>query len=82
MSKQDPIIIDTIDLCKNYNGIKALKNLNLNVRRNSIYGFLGPNGAGKTTTIKLLLGLIKPTSGMGTIFNLILLERVWISEHM
>ncbi|MFX0076839.1 MAG: ABC transporter ATP-binding protein, partial [Candidatus Hermodarchaeota archaeon] len=69
MSKQDPIIINTIELCKNYNGIEALKNLNLDVRRNSIYGFLGPNGAGKTTTIKLLLGLIKPTSGTGTIFN-------------
>ena len=69
MSKQDPIIINTVELCKNYNGIEALKNLNLNVRRNSIYGFLGPNGAGKTTTLKLLLGLIKPTSGTGSIFN-------------
>ena len=69
MSHQDPIIINTVDLCKNYDGIEALKNLNLNVRRNSIYGFLGPNGAGKTTTIKLLLGLIRPTSGSGTIFN-------------
>ena len=69
MSKQDPILINTVELCKNYNGIQALKNLDLKVRRNSIYGFLGPNGAGKTTTIKLLLGLIKPTSGTGSIFN-------------
>ena len=69
MSKQYPIIINTSELCKNYNGIEALKNLDLKVRENSIYGFLGPNGAGKTTTIKLLLGLIKPTSGMGSIFN-------------
>jgi ABC-2 type transport system ATP-binding protein len=69
MSKQNPIIIDTLDLSKNYNGIQALKNLNLQVRKNSIYGFLGPNGAGKTTTIKLLLGLIKPTSGSGTVLN-------------
>ncbi|MFX1453180.1 MAG: ABC transporter ATP-binding protein [Promethearchaeota archaeon] len=69
MLKHDPIIIDTYDLCKNYNGIEALKNLNLQVRKNSIYGFLGPNGAGKTTTIKLLLGLIKPTSGSGTVLN-------------
>ncbi|MHA2290396.1 MAG: ABC transporter ATP-binding protein [Promethearchaeota archaeon] len=69
MSKQNPIIIDTIKLSKNYNGVEALKNLDLKVRKNSIYGFLGPNGAGKTTAIKLLLGLIKPTSGTGTIFN-------------
>ena len=69
MSKQDPILINTTELCKNYNGIQALKNLDLKVRKNSIYGFLGPNGAGKTTTIKLLLGLIKPTSGTGSIFN-------------
>ena len=69
MSKQGPIIINTTELSKSYNGIQALKNLNLKVRRNSIYGFLGPNGAGKTTTIKLLLGLIKPTSGTGSIFN-------------
>ncbi|MFX1569301.1 MAG: ABC transporter ATP-binding protein [Promethearchaeota archaeon] len=69
MLKQDPIIIETRDLCKNYNGVKALKNLNLHVRKNSIYGFLGPNGAGKTTTIKVLLGLIKPTSGSGTVLN-------------
>ena len=69
MSKQDPILINTTKLCKNYNGIQALKNLDLKVRKNSIYGFLGPNGAGKTTTIKLLLGLIKPTSGTGSIFN-------------
>ncbi|MFX1556499.1 MAG: ABC transporter ATP-binding protein [Promethearchaeota archaeon] len=69
MLKHDPIIIDTHDLCKNYNGVQALKNLNLQVRKNSIYGFLGPNGAGKTTTIKLLLGLIKPTSGSGNVLN-------------
>jgi len=69
MSKQNPIIIDTLDLSKNYNGVQALKNLNLQVRKNSIYGFLGPNGAGKTTTIKLLLGLIKPTSGSGSVLN-------------
>ena len=69
MSKKYPIIINTNELCKNYNGIEALKNLDLKVRENSIYGFLGPNGAGKTTTLKLLLGLIKPTSGTGSIFN-------------
>jgi ABC-2 type transport system ATP-binding protein len=50
--------------------VVALQGLNLNVPRNSIYGFLGPNGAGKSTTIKLLLGLAKPTSGSASLFGL------------
>jgi ABC-2 type transport system ATP-binding protein len=49
--------------------VDALKPLDLQVPERSIFGFLGPNGAGKTTTIKLLLGLIRPTSGGGTIFG-------------
>jgi len=56
-------------LSKTYGDVEALKNLDLQVPQKSIFGFLGPNGAGKTTTIKLLLGLIRPTSGGGTIFG-------------
>ncbi|MFX0123207.1 MAG: ABC transporter ATP-binding protein [Candidatus Hodarchaeota archaeon] len=62
-------IIKTFNLTKTYNGISALKNLNLTVNKHSIFGFLGPNGAGKSTTIKLLLGLIQPTAGNGRIFG-------------
>ena len=62
-------IIETNGLSKTFNGVQALKPLNLGVRKNSIFGFLGPNGAGKTTTMKLLLGLIRPTNGNGTIFG-------------
>jgi ABC-2 type transport system ATP-binding protein len=47
----------------------ALIGLTLDVPRGEIYGFLGPNGAGKTTTIKLILGLIRPTSGGGTVLG-------------
>ncbi len=47
----------------------ALRGLTLDVPRGEIYGFLGPNGAGKTTTIKLLLGLIRPTAGSGTVLG-------------
>ncbi|MEM4711326.1 MAG: ABC transporter ATP-binding protein, partial [Candidatus Woesearchaeota archaeon] len=43
--------------------VEALKNLNLEIYKGEVFGFLGPNGAGKTTTIKLLMGLIYPTSG-------------------
>lgn len=45
------------------NGRQGLKNLSLTINQGEIFGFLGPNGAGKTTTIKLLLGLMEPTSG-------------------
>jgi ABC-2 type transport system ATP-binding protein len=63
------LVIDTKSLSKTYNGVAALDSLNLQVPKNSIFGFLGPNGAGKTTAIKLLLGLTHPTSGGGAIFG-------------
>ncbi len=63
-------VIDTHGLSKTYRSVNALKALNLQVAKNSIFGFLGPNGAGKTTTIKLLLGLIQPTAGSASIFGL------------
>jgi len=63
------LVIRTQGLSKTYGDVEALKNLDLQVPQKSIFGFLGPNGAGKTTTIKLLLGLIRPTSGGGTIFG-------------
>ena len=66
---QPEFVIKTVNLTKTYNGILALKNLNLLVPKHSIFGFLGPNGAGKTTTIKLLIGLIHPTAGSGEIFG-------------
>ncbi len=62
-------VIDTQGLGKSYNGVQALKSLDLEIPKNSIFGFLGPNGSGKTTTIKLLLGLTRPTSGSGSIFG-------------
>ena len=63
-------VISTRGLSKSYRGVDALRGLDLEVPRHSIFGFLGPNGAGKTTTIKLLLGLARPTGGAGTIFGL------------
>ncbi|HSO26930.1 MAG TPA: ABC transporter ATP-binding protein, partial [Anaerolineales bacterium] len=63
-------VIQTNNLTKTYAGITALKDLTLVVPRNSIFGFLGPNGAGKTTAMKLLLGLIQPTSGGAQVFGM------------
>jgi ABC-2 type transport system ATP-binding protein len=62
-------IIRARGLTKVYGRVVALDRLDLEVRRNSIFGFLGPNGAGKTTTMKLLLGLARPTSGSGSVFG-------------
>jgi ABC-2 type transport system ATP-binding protein len=56
-------IIVTENLSKHYKDVDAVSNVSITVRKGEIYGFLGLNGAGKTTTIRLLLGMIKPTSG-------------------
>jgi ABC-2 type transport system ATP-binding protein len=60
-------IIRTEKLSKQYGDVKAVSELSLNVRKGEIYGFLGLNGAGKTTTIRMLLGMIRPTSGFSII---------------
>lgn len=62
-------IIKTTNLTKVYGNQKSVDNLNINVQQGEIYGFIGRNGAGKTTTIRMLLGLIKPTSGTIEIFG-------------
>jgi ABC-2 type transport system ATP-binding protein len=51
------------NLSKRFGGFTALQDLNLHVRRGEVFGFLGPNGAGKTTTMKIIVGLMRPTSG-------------------
>ena len=63
------LVIRTQGLSKTYGEVDALKNLSLQVPQKTIFAFLGPNVAGKTTTIKLLLGLIRPTNGGGTVFG-------------
>ncbi|MDB5074925.1 MAG: transporter related, partial [Chloroflexi bacterium] len=55
--------IETFDLTKSYGQMLAVDHLSFSVDRGEIFGFLGPNGAGKTTTMRMLLGLIRPTSG-------------------
>ena len=66
----DPFVIETAELRKHYDGVEALRGLNLQVPAGSICGFLGRNGAGKTTTIKVLLGMARPTSGDARVFGL------------
>jgi ABC-type multidrug transport system ATPase subunit len=62
--------IDTSDLTKVYGKhLTAVDRLNLSVRRGEVYGFLGPNGAGKTTTLRMLLGLVRATSGTARVLG-------------
>jgi ABC-2 type transport system ATP-binding protein len=62
-------IIKTDNLTKYYGKVCAVSNLSLDIQQGEIYGFLGLNGAGKTTTIRMLLGLINPSSGTASLFN-------------
>ncbi len=68
----DDMAIRTRSLSKSYGPVRAVKHVELNVRRGEIYGFLGRNGSGKTTTIRMLLGLVRPSSGEISIFGLTL----------
>ncbi|HUT12647.1 MAG TPA: ABC transporter ATP-binding protein [Thermoguttaceae bacterium] len=69
------VVIETRNLTKVYRDfwgrqkVRALKALDLEVRRGEVFGLLGPNGSGKTTTVKLLLGLLFPTSGRALVFD-------------
>ena len=66
----DDLVIETRALTKRYGAdIVAVDALELRVRRGEVYGFLGPNGAGKTTTLRMLLGLVRPTSGDATVLG-------------
>lgn len=67
--------IETSGLTRQFDGITAVNGIELQVPEHSVYGFLGPNGAGKTTTIRMLLGLLRPTSGEIRLFDLSLKDH-------
>jgi ABC-2 type transport system ATP-binding protein len=69
--------IETVNLGKNYGKVKAVEHLSLRVEEGEIYAFLGLNGAGKTTTIRMLLGMIKPTTGYAEVLQ----TRVRLGSH-
>ena len=63
-------IISVTNLSKRYaSGFEALKRINLDIHRGEIFALLGPNGAGKTTTLKMLAGLLYPTSGTASVLG-------------
>ncbi|MCK4435952.1 ATP-binding cassette domain-containing protein [Candidatus Bathyarchaeota archaeon] len=61
--------IKTVDLTKSFGGLVAVDHVSLEVDQAEIFGFLGPNGAGKTTTIRMLVTLLKPTSGSAEVWG-------------
>jgi ABC-2 type transport system ATP-binding protein len=65
----DAVPLATTGLVKRYGDIVAVNNVDLTVERGDVFGYLGPNGAGKTTFLRILLGLIRPTSGSAKLFG-------------
>ena len=69
VSTSQTAAISVTDLTKRYGERNAVDHISFEVPRGTICGFVGPNGAGKTTTIRMLLGLVKPTTGVGTVLG-------------
>jgi len=66
LAKGRDVVIDVEHLTKRFDGRAVVRDVSMQVRRGSIFGFLGPNGSGKTTTIRMLCGLLTPDEGSGT----------------
>src|SRR5271169_4838444 len=64
-----PLAVSTAGLTKSFGSRTVVDDVALAIPSGSVCGFVGPNGAGKTTTIRMLLGLVRPTSGSGTILG-------------
>ncbi|HEC77995.1 MAG TPA: ABC transporter ATP-binding protein [candidate division WOR-3 bacterium] len=76
-------IIEIDNLKKVFNGFIAVNNVSFDVDKGEIFGFLGPNGAGKTTTIRMLCGVLKPTSGFGRVAGFdVIKENEKIKQHI
>jgi ABC-2 type transport system ATP-binding protein len=71
-------VISLDGLGKRYGDLQAVESLSLTIDRGAIFGFLGANGAGKTTTMRMLCGLVRPTSGSATITG----HDTWKDRHI
>jgi len=67
MTEPSGIAVSVTDLVKKFGDFTAVNRVNFDVKQGEIFGFLGPNGAGKSTTIRMLCGILTPTSGAGTV---------------
>ena len=77
------ITVKTIGLTRRFNGTLAVDNLNIEIEDGEIFGLVGPDGAGKTTIMRLLAGILSPTSGQGQVFGKdIIKESESLKEHI
>ncbi len=77
------LAIEVSDLRKSYGRVKALDGLSFRVGTGEIYGLIGPNGAGKTTTLKILVGLLKPDSGVAKVMGInVIKDRVGALKYV
>ncbi len=81
MPGDDPVI-ETRGLTKRFGRVQAVKGLDLSVPRGSVFGFLGPNGAGKSTTIRMLTGLLRPTSGEAQLLGVPVAARLRLGSRV
>ncbi|MDO5563322.1 MAG: ATP-binding cassette domain-containing protein, partial [Synergistaceae bacterium] len=63
------IVVETRELTKQFGDFTAVDHISMQIEAGSVYGFLGPNGSGKSTTIRMLCGLLAPTSGVGLVLG-------------
>jgi ABC-2 type transport system ATP-binding protein len=83
MNATPEIAIDVHGLTKSFDGRKVVRDLSMQVKRGTIYGFLGPNGSGKTTTIRMITGLLTPDEGEGTCLGFdIRTQAAEIKQHV
>ena len=64
------IVVETKELTRKFGDFTAVDHITMSIEEGSVYGFLGPNGSGKSTTIRMLCGLLAPTSGEGLVLGM------------
>ena len=64
------IVVETRELTRKFGDFTAVDHITMSIEEGSVYGFLGPNGSGKSTTIRMLCGLLAPTSGIGLVLGM------------
>ena len=77
INEKQKIAINLSDVSKSFDNIHAVKNLNLQIEEGTVFGFLGPNGSGKSTTMKMIMGLLKPDSGILNVYGIDVLKKPW-----